>query len=130
MVQLICSTKEMFSFNEWIFNLPELELQHIQTYDFIRVDRLLSNFPSDNINITLNKLMETIYNTFWEDFVGQELVEVNKRLARVLLDKLFRGGNLEFIDGCMDSSLGFDSSIPSRQNKSRVRIHSARFIVS
>lgn len=130
MVQLICSTKEMFSFNEWIFNLPELELQHIQTYDFIRVDRLLSNFPSDNINITLNKLMETIYNTFWEDFVGQELVEVNKRLARVLLDKLFRGGNLAFIDGCMDSSLGFDSSIPSRQNKSRVRIHSARFIVS
>lgn len=130
MVQLICSTKEMFSFNEWIFNLPELELQHIKTYDFIRVDRLLSNFPSDNINITLNKLMETIYNTFWEDFVGQELVEVNKRLARVLLDKLFRVGNLAFIDGCMDSSLGFDSSIPSRQNKSRVRIHSARFIVS
>ena len=84
MVQLICSTKEMFSFNEWIFNLPKLELQHIQTYDFIRVDRILSNFPGDNVNLSLKKLTETIFNIFWEDFVGQELVEVKKRLASVV----------------------------------------------
>ena len=48
----------------------------------------------------------------------------------MLLGKLCGGGNLAFIDGCMDSSLGFASSIPSRQNKSRIRIHLARFIMT
>ena len=48
----------------------------------------------------------------------------------MLLGKLCGGGNLAFIDGCMDSSLGFASSIPSRQNESRIRIHLARFIMT
>lgn len=68
--QLVCLAKERFSINEWSFNLPKLE--HIQYYDVVRVDGFLSNLPSDNANLTLERLMVIILDSFWEDFVKQE----------------------------------------------------------
>ena len=37
---------------------------------------------------------------------------------------------MNFIDVCMDYSLGFASCIPSWQKKSRIRIRSTRYIMS
>ena len=40
-IQLVCSSIDEFSIDEWSFNLLKLELKHIKHYDFIGVDELL-----------------------------------------------------------------------------------------
>ena len=61
------------------FNLLKFELEHIKHYDFIGVDELLSNFFDNTVNFNLERLMENIIDPFWDDFIEQELIEVNKR---------------------------------------------------
>ena len=56
--------------------------------------------------------MENIINPFWEDFIEQELIEVNKRHERVILSNLCGEGNMKFIDVCMDSFLVLVLCIP------------------
>ena len=98
---MVCSVVDEFSIDERSFNLLKLELEHIQHYDFIGVDELLSNFPRSTVNINLERLMEHISNPFWEDFIEEELIEVNKRCERVILCSLCGGGNMKFIDACV-----------------------------
>ena len=79
LVQLVCSVVDGFSIEERSFNLLKLELEHIKHYDFIGVDELLSNFFDNTVNFNLERLMENIIDPFWDDFIEQELIEVNKR---------------------------------------------------
>ena len=79
MIQLVCSVVDGFSIDEQSFNLLKLELEHIKHYDFIGVDELLSNFFDNTVNFNLERLMENIIDPFWDDFIEQELIEVNKR---------------------------------------------------
>ena len=74
--------------------------------------------------------MENIINPFWEDFIEQELIEVNKRHERVILSNLCGEGNLKFIDVCMDSCLVLFLCIPRWQKRSSIKIRSSRFIMS
>ena len=127
--QLVCSVVDGFSIDERSFNLLKLELEHIKHYDFIGVDELLSNFFDNTINVNLERLMENIIDPFWEDFIEQELIEVNKRHERVILSNHCRGG-MKFIDVCMDSFLVLVLCIPRWQKRSSIKIHSSRFIMS
>ena len=74
--------------------------------------------------------MENIFNPFWEDFIEQELIEVNKRHERVILSNLCGEGNMKFIDVCMDSFLILVLCIPRWQKRSSIKIRSSRFIMS
>ena len=47
--------------------------------------------------------MKNVIDPFWEDFTEQELIEANKRRERVILSNLCGGGNMKFMDLCMDS---------------------------
>ena len=105
MVESVCLVVDKFSIDEQSFNLLKLELEHIRHYDFIGVDELFSNFFGNTVNINLERLMESVIDPFWEDFIEQELIEVNKRREQVILSNLCEGGNMKFMDVCMDSIL-------------------------
>ena len=81
-------------------------------------------------NLRLSFWDDCVINPFWEDFIEQELIEVNKRRERVILSNLCRGGNMKFLDVCMDSFLVLVSYIPSWQKRSRIKIRTSRFIMS
>ena len=70
--------------------------------------------------------MKNVIDPFWEDFIEQELIEVNKRRERVILSNLCQGGNMKFMDVRMDSFL----VLISWQKRSRIKIHTSRFIMS
>ena len=127
---MVCLVVDEPSIDEWSFNLIKLELEHIKQFDFIGVDELLSNFPSNSVSINLERLMENIIDPFWEDFIEQELIEVNKRHERVILINLCGGVNMKFMDVCMDSFLVLASCIPLWQKRSSTKIRSSRFIMS
>ena len=74
--------------------------------------------------------MENVIDPFWEDFIKQKLIKVNKRHERVILSNLCRGGNMKFLDICMDSFLVFASYIPPWQKRPRIKIRTSRFIMS
>ena len=130
MVESVCLVVDKFSIDEQSFNLLKLELEHIRHYDFFGVDELLSNFFGNTVNINLERLMENVIDPFWEDFIEQELIEVNKKRERVILSNLCRGGNMKFMDVCMGSFLVLASYIPLWQKKSRIKICTSRFIMS
>ena len=48
----------------------------------------------------------------------------------MILSNLCQGGNMKFMDVCMDSFLILASYIPPWQNKSRIKIRTSRFIMS
>ena len=56
--------------------------------------------------------MENVIDPFWEDFIEKELIEVNKRREQVILSNLCGGGNMKFLDMCMDSFFVLASYIP------------------
>ena len=58
------------------------------------------------------------------------MIEVNKRRERVILSNLCGGGNMKFLDVCIDSFLVLASYIPSWQKRSRIKIRISRFIMS
>ena len=64
LLQLVCSVVDLFSIDEWSFNLLKLELQHIKHYDIIGVDELLSNYFDNTIKINLERLMENVIDPF------------------------------------------------------------------
>ena len=64
------------------------------------------NFFGNTVNINLERLMENVIDPFWEDFIEQELIEVSKRHERVILSNLCGGGNMKFLDMCMNSFFG------------------------
>ena len=130
MVESVCLVVDKFSIDEQSFNLLKLELEHIRHYDFIGVDELFSNFFGNTVNINLERLMENVIDPFWEDFIEQELIEVNKRREQVILSNLCEGGNMKFMDVCMDSILVLTSYIPLWQKRSRIKIRTLRFIMS
>ena len=98
LVQSVCLVVDEFSIDEQSSNLLKLELEHIRNYDFIGVDELLSKFFGNIVNINLERLMDNVIDPFWDDFIEQELIEVNKRCKRVILSNLCGGGNMKFLD--------------------------------
>ena len=130
MVQPVCSVVDEFSIDEQSFNLLKLELEHIRHYNFIGVEELLSNFFGNTVNINLERLMENVIDPLWEDFIEQELIEVNKRREQVILSNLCGVGNMKFMDVCMNSFLVLASYIPQLQTRSRIKICTSRFIMS
>ena len=130
LVQLVCSTVDEFSIDEGSFDLLKLELEHIKHYNFIGDDELLENFLDSIVNINLERLKEKVIDPLWEDFIEQELIEINKRHERVILSNLCGGGNMKFMDVCVDSFLVFALFIPPWQKRSRIKIHTSRFIMS
>ena len=48
------------------------------------------------IDKTFNIQKQKVIDPLWEDFIEQELIEVNKRCERVILSNLCRGGNMNF----------------------------------
>ena len=48
----------------------------------------------------------------------------------MILSNLCGGGNIKFLDMCMDSFLVLASYIPPWQKRSRIKIHTSRFIMS
>ena len=74
--------------------------------------------------------MKNFIDLFWEDFIEQELIEVNKRREQVILSNFCRGGNMKFMDVCLDSFLVLASYIPKRQKRLRIKICISRFIMS
>ena len=64
------------------------------------------------------------------DYIEQELIEVNKRRKRVILSNLCGGGNMKFLDMCMNSFLVLASYIPLWQKMSKIKIRTSRFIMS
>ena len=109
---MVCSTVDEFSIDEGSFDLLKLELEHIKHYNFIGVDELLENFLDSIVNINLERLKEKVIDPLWEDFIEQELIEINKRHERVILSNLCGGGNTKFMDVCVDSFLVFALFIP------------------
>ena len=63
-VHLVCLVVDEFSIDEQSFNLIKLELEHIKHFDFIGVDELLSNFPSNTVSINLERLWKTLLIPF------------------------------------------------------------------
>ena len=63
------------------------------------------------IDGTFDIQKQKVIDPFWEDFIEQELIEDNKRRERVILSNLYRGGNMKFMDVCLDSFLVFASYI-------------------
>ena len=74
--------------------------------------------------------MKNFIDLFWEDFIEQELIEVNKRREQVILSNFCGGGNMKFMDVCLDSFLVLASYIPKRQKRLRIKICTSRFIMS
>jgi len=62
--QLICSGVKGLSIDKQSLNLPKIKLKHIQHYDFIGVNRFLSNFVGDKVNMNLERLMKNIVDPF------------------------------------------------------------------
>ena len=91
---------------------------------------LLSNFFGNTVNINLERLMKNVIDPFWKDFIEQELMEVNKRRERVILSNLCGGGNMKFLDVCIDSFLVLALYIPPWQKRSRIKIYTSRFITN
>ena len=61
---MVCLVVDEFSIDEQSFNLIKLELEHIRHFDFIGVDELLSNFPSNTVSINLERLWKTLLIPF------------------------------------------------------------------
>ena len=74
--------------------------------------------------------MENVIDSFWEDFIEQELIEINKRCEQVILSNLCGGGNMKFMDVCVNSFLVLVSYIPPWKKRSRIKIRASRFIMS
>ena len=62
--------------------------------------------------------------------MNKKLIDVNKRRERVILSNICGGGNMKFLDVCIDSFLVLASYIPPWQKRSRIKIHTSRFIMS
>ena len=71
-----------------------------------------------------------VIDPFWEDFIEQELIEVNKRREQVILSNLYGGGNMKFMDMCMDCFLVLDLYISPWQKRLKIKIRTLRFIMS
>ena len=54
------------------------------------------------IDETFDIQKQKVIDPFWEDFIEQELIEVNKRRERAILSNLCQGWNMKFMDVCMD----------------------------
>ena len=63
-------------------------------------------------------------------FYWTRLIEVNKRREQVISSNLCGEGNMKFMDVCMDSFLVLTSYILPWQKRSRIKIHTSRFIMS
>ena len=89
-------------------------------------DESITHIVDETFNIQKQKVIDP----FLEDFIEQELIEVNKRRERVILSNLCRGGNMKFMDMCMDSFLVPTSYILPWQKRLRIKIRTSRFIMS
>ena len=89
-------------------------------------DESITHIVEETFDIQKQKVI----NPVWEDFIEQELIEVNKRRERVILSNLCEGENTKFLDVYMDSFLILASYIPPWQKKSRIKIRTSRFIMS
>ena len=63
------------------------------------------------VDETFNIQKQKVIDPFWEDFIEQELIKVNKRHERVILSNLCGERNMKFLDMCMDSFLVLASYI-------------------
>ena len=50
------------------------------------------------IDETFDIQKQKVIDPFWEDFIEQELIEVNNRREWAILSNLCRGGNMKFMD--------------------------------
>ena len=64
------------------------------------------------IDETFDIQKQKVIDPFWEDFIEQKLIEINKKREQVILSNLCRWGNMKFMDVCMDSFLVLVSYIP------------------
>ena len=89
-------------------------------------DKLITHIVDKNFDIQKQKVIDP----FWEDFIEQELIDVNKRRERAILSNLCRWGNMKFMYVCMDSFLVLALYISPWQKRSRIKIRTLRFIMS
>ena len=109
---------EDFSQREKI-ELDKNKVIHIQ-------DESITHIIDETFDIQKQKVIDPL----WENFIEQELIEVNKRRERVILSNLCGGGNMKFLDMCMDSFLVLASYMLSWQKRSRIKIRTSKFIMS
>ena len=57
-------------------------------------DEPITHIVDETFDIQKKKVIDS----FWEDFIEQELIGVNKRRERAILSNLCRGGNMKFMD--------------------------------
>ena len=55
-------------------------------------DESITHIVDETFDIQKQKVIDPL----WEDFIEQELIEVNKRRERVILSNVCRGGNMMF----------------------------------
>ena len=89
-------------------------------------DKPITHIVDETFDIQKQKVIDS----FWDDFIEQELIGVNKRREQAILSNLCRGENMKFLNVCMDSFLVLASYIPPWQKRSRIKIHTSRFIMS
>ena len=89
-------------------------------------DESITHIVDETFDIQKQKVVDP----FWEDFIEQELIEVNKRRGRVILSNLCGGRNMKFLNVCINSFLVLASYILPWQKRSRIKIHTSRFIMS
>ena len=63
------------------------------------------------VDETFDIQKQKVIDPFWEDFIEEELIKVNKRRERAILSNLCRWGNMKFLDVCIDSFLVLASYI-------------------
>ena len=82
------------------------------------------------VDETFDIQKQKVVDPFWEDFIEQELIGVNRRRERAILGNLCREGNMKFLNVCMDSFLVLASYRPPWQKKLRIKICTSRFNMS
>ena len=87
-------------------------------------------FFGNTVNINMERLMEKCYWSFLGGFYWTRIDRGQQEAWMSDFKYLCGGGNMKFMDVCMNSFLVLASYIPSWQKMSRIKICTSRFIIS